>query len=63
MSLTVRDNGRGFSSEEIADKGGLGLVGMQERAGRLGGRVDIVSAPGEGVAITVTIPLSGKPRK
>jgi PAS domain S-box-containing protein len=63
VSLTVQDNGRGFSAEEIEDKGGLGLVSMQERAQRLGGRVDVVSAPGEGATITVTIPLSGNPRK
>ncbi len=63
VSLTVIDNGRGFAAEEIADKGGLGLVSMQERAQRLGGRVEVESAPGEGVSITVTIPLSGDPRK
>ena len=63
VALTVRDNGRGFSADEIADKGGLGLVSIQERAQRLGGNVDIASAPGQGVTITVTIPLSGDPRK
>ena len=63
VGLTVRDNGRGFSTEEIADKGGLGLASMQERAQRLGGHVDVASAPGKGVTITVTIPLSGDPRK
>lgn len=63
VSLTVRDNGRGFAVDEIADKGGLGLVSMRERAQRLGGRVDIVSTPGEGASIMVTIPLSGNPRK
>lgn len=63
VSLTVVDNGRGFAAEEIADKGGLGLVSMQERAQRLGGRVDVLSAPGDGVTVKVTIPLSGNPRK
>jgi signal transduction histidine kinase len=63
VALTVQDNGRGFSAEEIADKGGLGLVSIQERTQRLGGDVDVVSAPGEGVTITVTIPLSGDTRK
>ncbi|MGE5602899.1 MAG: sensor histidine kinase, partial [Nitrososphaerales archaeon] len=61
--LRVQDNGRGFLAEEIADKGGLGLASMQERAQRLGGQVEVASAPGEGVAVTVTIPLSGNPRK
>jgi PAS domain S-box-containing protein len=63
VSLTVRDNGRGFLADEIADKGGLGLVSMQERAQRLGGHVDVESAPDEGVTVRVVIPLSGNPRK
>ncbi len=63
ITMTVIDNGRGFAAEEIADRGGLGLVSMQERAQRLGGRVEVQSAPGEGVTIKVTIPLSGDPRK
>ena len=63
ISLTVRDNGRGFSPEEIADKGGLGLVSIQERTQRLGGKAEIESAPGQGVTITVTIPTSGSTQK
>jgi len=57
VSLAVSDNGRGFSPGTIGDKGGLGLVSMQERAHRLGGRLDIKSRPGDGTTITVCIPI------
>jgi signal transduction histidine kinase len=63
ITLKVQDNGRGFAAEEIADKGGLGLVSIQERTQRLGGRATIESAPGQGVTITVIIPLSGNTQK
>jgi PAS domain S-box-containing protein len=63
ITLKVQDNGRGFSKEEIADKGGLGLVSIQERTTRLGGTAEIKSAPGQGVTIDVIIPLSGATQK
>lgn len=63
IHLKVQDNGRGFSAEEIAEKGGLGLVSIRERTQRLGGTAEIQSAPGQGVAISVMIPLSGTTQK
>ncbi|HEY8686435.1 MAG TPA: hypothetical protein VIO57_12580, partial [Chloroflexota bacterium] len=37
--------------------GGLGLYGMQERADLLGATLDIVTMPGEGTRVTVSVPL------
>lgn len=59
VDLIVRDNGRGFLVEEAYDDdGGLhfGLSGMRERAGYLGGRVVIRSAPGEGTSVVLHVP-------
>jgi signal transduction histidine kinase len=50
--LTVADDGRGFSGE----REGFGLLGMRERVQLAGGRVDVVSDPGRGTRLTVTIP-------
>lgn len=55
--LTVRDNGRGITPAEIHDRRSIGLLGMEERAGLLGGTVEITGAPGEGTQVTVRIPL------
>lgn len=58
VTLEVRDNGRGFARETATGQGGLGLIGLQERAQRLGGRVDIVAQPEQGVVVRVTVPTS-----
>ena len=53
----VRDKGKGFVPERTFGEGrGLGIMGMQERAVMVGGRLDVISQPGEGSCITVRIP-------
>jgi signal transduction histidine kinase len=62
VRLTVRDDGRGFagSGEDAAaaaaGDGHFGLVGMRERAARLGARLAITSAPGAGTTVVVVLP-------
>ena len=60
-SLDVIDDGRGFDASVVAGSGGMGLLGMRERAERLGGSVVIESAPGEGTAVAVTLPAIEPP--
>jgi signal transduction histidine kinase len=36
----------------------LGLLGMKERAGLLGGKMEIAGAPGKGTRVSVTIPIA-----
>ena len=57
MTLQVHDDGRGIRAGEIAGLHALGLLGMQERAKRLGGTFDIQGVPGDGTIVTVTIPV------
>jgi two-component system sensor kinase FixL len=55
----VVDRGKGFrSSRAVEGGGGLGLVGMRERATMVGGRLTIDSVPGEGTSVKVTVPSS-----
>jgi signal transduction histidine kinase len=51
LHLTVIDHGRGFDVRETHHSGGLGLVGMRERAELLGGTFDIHSHPGDGTVV------------
>ena len=37
---------------------GLGLLGMRERAERLGGELQLHSEPGQGTEVAVTVPLA-----
>ena len=55
VQLEVTDNGRGFDPHQVAGKGGIGLATMRERAERLGGRLEIETAPGAGTRIRVTL--------
>lgn len=56
IMLTIRDDGVGMSSEKAGQTATHGLRGMRERAGYLGGDVQIVSAPGNGTKIVITLP-------
>jgi signal transduction histidine kinase len=60
LSLRVADNGRGFEQDEaFSEVGGhFGLLGMRERAERLGGELLLHSEPGQGTEVAVTVPLS-----
>jgi signal transduction histidine kinase len=67
IHLTVKDDGRGFALERtgVADglpthgQGGFGLKTMRERAEALGGRTDVISAPGKGTIVDVWLPGGG----
>lgn len=59
--VSVEDDGRGFAMPErvsdLAAAGHYGLVGMQERAELIGGRLTIQSAPGAGASVELRVPL------
>ncbi|SEG22497.1 Signal transduction histidine kinase [Nonomuraea solani] len=49
----IRDDGVGFDPAEVD---GFGLTAMRQRVGRLAGNVEVESAPGQGTAISVSVP-------
>lgn len=57
VRLEIRDDGRGFDLEAARLKGGMGLLGMEERARRLGGVLRVESAPERGSSVTVEVPV------
>jgi PAS domain S-box-containing protein len=58
VSLIVEDDGAGFDVHHLEgpQQGGLGVVGMRERAALVGGSLDIESQPGKGTTVVVRIP-------
>lgn len=57
VTLVVADNGVGFQADRQFP-GHLGLQSMRERALRLGGTLDIESAPGTGTTVCLRMPIS-----
>lgn len=53
--LNLQDNGAGFRVDEVK-RGSYGLSTMQERAQKLSGSTEIISKPGSGTRVRVTIP-------
>jgi NarL family two-component system sensor histidine kinase LiaS len=61
MVLTIGDNGRGFTLDQWKQGRSLGLRGLQERVQLVGGSVSIVSSPGEGTEVTLSLPMKSDP--
>lgn len=61
LLVEVEDNGVGFieDTDRPIVARGLGLVSVRERAVRLGGTFNVLSAPGEGTLVTVGLPEPG----
>ena len=59
VKLVIADNGRGFELPDmlcdLAGKGKLGLIGMQERARLLDGILSVESKPNQGTKVVVEI--------
>ncbi len=63
LCLSISDDGVGFAPRQVersgeqSQAGGFGMKTMRERAEKLGGSLRIISAPGNGTTVEVTIPI------
>ena len=59
LCLDIQDDGHGFEPDGVFSSlgGHFGLLGMRERAERLGGEMRLVSHPGQGTEVEVKVPL------
>ncbi len=55
IRITVSDRGRGYSEPERI-RPGFGLFSIRERAGLLGGRLEMETRPGEGTRVSLILP-------
>jgi len=60
ISISIKDDGKGFKLESLPIDKGLGLLGMKERAEWLGGVFKIESAHSRGTSICAEFPLFSK---
>jgi len=56
LAVRIHDDGCGFDPKS-ARRGGLGLIGIEERVRELGGELNIESEPGHGCTLTVRFSL------
>lgn len=55
LNITIEDDGKGF--DQLAEKSGIGLENMHDRAGEMGGKLTISSSKGNGTALFIEIPF------
>jgi len=60
VQLTVKDNGRGITTDQRHKPHSFGLLGIRERVANWGGEVKITGQEGKGTTVHVTIPLPQK---
>jgi signal transduction histidine kinase len=56
VRLEINDDGLGYDPEKARESGGMGMRGMEERARRLKGKLEIRSLPGQGSTVSVEVP-------
>ena len=57
LSLEISDNGRGLGADDLAKARSFGIRGLHERAGTLGGWIELSSGPG-GTTMMLSVPLN-----
>ncbi|MBV9266278.1 MAG: sensor histidine kinase, partial [Acidobacteriaceae bacterium] len=60
LNLTVSDHGIGMDTDGATPSAGLGLTSMRERARLVNGAIVILSGPGGGTTVNLTVPLQAE---
>ncbi len=60
LLVTVADNGCGFVADDLDKVPGLGVAGMRERATLIGADLAVLSLPGKGTRVVLTVPLTDR---
>jgi len=60
LTLEIADNGQGATASDLAKMHSFGLLGLKERARSVGGWLDVISSPGAGMTLILSLPLAGE---
>ena len=56
ITLTIKDDGKGYDADNSSGKRTLGITGMKERTAMIGGKYIINGNPGEGTIVSIEVP-------
>lgn len=59
LTIEIADDGRGARAEDLRKERSFGLLGLSERAQSVGGWLDVITAPGQGMTLILSLPLAG----
>jgi two-component system nitrate/nitrite sensor histidine kinase NarX len=59
LVLEIRDDGKGFSPEDVTSASQYGLRGMRERADLIGADFQVISQPQAGTIVRLRLPVNG----
>jgi signal transduction histidine kinase len=60
LALSVEDNGRGITNNEIESARSLGFLGLRERVLAFSGTIEVKGEEGKGTTVSVTIPITAR---
>ncbi len=60
LTLEVSDNGKGLDAQALRKANSFGLLGLRERAAKVGGWLDVSSSP-RGTSVILSVPLRAFP--
>lgn len=63
ITMSISDDGKGFDINLTDQRSTLGILGMKERSLTLGGEYTIISKPGKGTLVKVSIPIHESEQK
>jgi PAS domain S-box-containing protein len=58
VTVNIEDDGKGFDTTAVQNKKSFGILGMKERVHSLAGKFKLISSPGKGTGIIISIPGS-----
>lgn len=58
ITVIIEDNGKGFDVAAVQNKKSFGLLGMKERVLSLAGKFELISSPGNGTTIRISLPYN-----
>ncbi|MCP5063785.1 MAG: PAS domain S-box protein [Ignavibacteriae bacterium] len=57
ITMSIKDNGIGITTEQANNHKSFGLVGMRERLKKIGGGISFTSEPNKGTTVKIVIPF------